>query len=67
MRLPLEVRAPLSAAARAEVERAIGDATTLGELVQRGARVIDVVVQDEFTHDVVVAHAAERYLVFDST
>ena len=67
MRLPLEARAALSPQVRAGVERAIGEATTLGELIQRGAQVIDVVVQDEYTHDVVVAHAAHVYLAFDST
>lgn len=29
--------------------------------------VADVVVQDEFTHDVVIPWAAPRWLVFDST
>ncbi len=31
------------------------------------ARVEDVVVQDEFTHDVVVALGGARWLVFDTT
>ena len=30
------------------------------------AELVDVVVQDEFTHDVIV-HAAPAYLVFDTT
>ena len=31
------------------------------------ADVVDVVVQDEFTHDVLVREAAGSYLCFDST
>ena len=42
----------------------------LSELVQwaarRGAAIADVVIQDEFTHDVVVA-LGEHWLVFDTT
>jgi hypothetical protein len=31
------------------------------------AEVVDVVAQDEFTHDVVVRAAADTFLVFDTT
>ncbi len=29
--------------------------------------IVDVVVQDEYTHDVVVRHEGETHLVFDTT
>ena len=31
------------------------------------AELVEVIVQDEFTHDVIVREAAGTYLVFDST
>jgi hypothetical protein len=39
---------------------------TLEDVLHRGLAIVEVVVQDEYTHDV-VAHAGELYLVFDST
>ena len=39
---------------------------TLEDVLRRGLAIADVVVQDEYTHDI-VAHAGELYLVFDST
>jgi hypothetical protein len=39
---------------------------TLEEVLRRGLHIVDVVVQDEYTHDVVAA-AGELFLVFDST
>jgi hypothetical protein len=32
-----------------------------------GAELVDVIVQDEFTHDVLVKKADGAYLVFDTT
>ena len=32
----------------------------------RGAELVEVIVQDEYTHDVIVRHG-DGYLVFDST
>jgi hypothetical protein len=49
--------APLAWAAKLE---------TLEDVLRRGLAIVEVVVQDEYTHDV-VAHAGELYLVFDST
>jgi hypothetical protein len=44
---------------------------TLEELLAwcgvHGAELVTVVVQDEFTHDVVVRQASGSYLVFDTT
>lgn len=48
-------------------------AATLGELVTWSARqapraeIVDVIVQDEYTHDVVLAWRDGLHLVFDST
>ena len=39
---------------------------TLAEVAARW-RIVDVVTQDEFTHDVVAQEAAARFLVFDAT
>ncbi len=33
----------------------------------RGAEVVDVIVQDEYTHDVIVRGPAPAYLRFDTT
>lgn len=44
---------------------------TLEELLvwcrAHGADVVDVIVQDELTHDVIVREAAGTYLCFDTT
>jgi hypothetical protein len=44
---------------------------TLEELLvwcrAHGADIIDVVVQDEYTHDVIVREGDDRYLCFDTT
>jgi hypothetical protein len=67
-------RAPgLSAAARASLEAAFGEMRTLEDVVRWGlggaqAAIVEVVVQDEYTHDVVVkVSAGECYAVFDTT
>jgi hypothetical protein len=39
---------------------------TLEDVLRRGLPIADVVVQDEYTHDVVTI-AGELYVVFDST
>ncbi len=39
---------------------------TLEDVVRAGLDVVEVIVQDEFTHDVVVARDG-KYLVLDST
>ena len=57
----------------AEIARAVRDHATLERVVrwglaQRPARlVVDVVKQDEFTHDVVIAFRDDIHLVYDST
>jgi predicted HTH domain antitoxin len=39
---------------------------TLEEVLHRGLPIEDVIVQDEYTHDI-VTRAGELYVVFDST
>ena len=40
---------------------------TLEDVLRWGGDVLDVIVQDEYTHDVVVAGRDGAYLVFDTT
>ncbi len=66
-------RAGLSEQARASLEAALAGKRTLQDVVrwafaQTPPRdVVDVVVQDELTHDVVLAWHDGLYLVFDTT
>ncbi len=39
---------------------------TLEDVLHRGLHVVDVVVQDEYTHDVITSHG-DAFLVFDTT
>jgi len=48
----------------ASAHRTLGDAT--GALAARGFALLDVVTQDEYTHDVVFA-AGPLFLVYDTT
>lgn len=64
--LPLTDRVGLTPARRAALDATIAGDRTLGDVVQRGGVVIDVIIQDEYTHDVVVADG-ELYLAYDST
>jgi hypothetical protein len=40
---------------------------TLEDILRWGGHVLDVVVQDEYTHDVIVRGHADGFLVFDTT
>jgi hypothetical protein len=53
---------------RAELARKVAPLQTLGDVIAAGFEVVDVVVQDEFAHDVVVRHAVhgDVHLVFDT-
>lgn len=63
--VPLPVR--LVGAATAPATAQLARLATLEDVIRRpGFALLDVIVQDEYTHDVVVA-AGELYLVFDST
>lgn len=71
--VPLTHRAGLNPAQCAALERELAPLTTLQDVVRWGFAhtpprdVAEVVVQDEFTHDVVMPWESGRYLVFDTT
>ena len=64
-------RVGISDAERARLETFIRGQNTLHDVVLAalalGQSVLDVVVQDEYTHDVVVSWFGERYLVYDTS
>jgi len=61
----------MAPAERVALERALAPVATLHDLIEwglaRGWMITDVVIQDEFTHDVVMPAGDGRVLVFDST
>jgi hypothetical protein len=71
--LPLLFRAPIDPATAADIQVLMGLWKTLEDVVRWGLmgnprRMIEeVVVQDEYTHDVVMPYADGLYLVFDTT
>ncbi|RKH66785.1 hypothetical protein [Corallococcus llansteffanensis] len=71
--VPLTDHSGLPLAQRTVLERELAPLTLLQDVVRWGFAhvpprdVAAVVVQDEFTHDVVVPWEDERYLVFDTT
>jgi hypothetical protein len=71
--LPLSLRASIDPATAADIEVLMGLWNTLEDVVRWGLmgnprRMIEeVVVQDEYTHDVVMPYADGLYLVFDTT
>jgi hypothetical protein len=78
MPLRLELTTPargpeLGPERRAEIERFVEEQRTLEDVLRAAharlppARVVDVVTQDEYTHDVVVAFGEAEYLVYDTT
>jgi hypothetical protein len=46
---------------------ALCDAKSLEDVLRLGGEIVDVVVQDEYTHDVVVRGRQSGFLVFDTT
>jgi hypothetical protein len=65
--VPIDNRAQLAAAALAELERTVRAQPTLEEVIRGGGELAAIVVQDEYTHDVVMVHAAPVHLVYDTT
>lgn len=61
----------LGAGERAELEAALARLITLHDVILWGLEadriIAEVVIQDEFTHDVVMPWTRGRYLVFDTT
>lgn len=72
-RREIEWRAAVSAEVREGIEALFGTQKTLEDVVrwglaQKPVRLVeDVVVQDEYTHDVVILHPSGVYLAYDST
>lgn len=69
--MEIEDRVGLRLEERAALERDLAPIASLHDLIQwglpRGWMVSGVVVQDEYTHDVVLPAGEGRFLVFDST
>ena len=65
--LPFEDRAGLAEAAASALRAWATRPATLEELLRTEARIVDVVVQDEYTHDVVAAVEGGLFLVYDCT
>ena len=64
--LPLRDLAGLPRADREELAREVAKVRSLADVAARW-RIAEVIVQDEFTHDVVVALPDRRALSFDAT
>ncbi|QDE70265.1 hypothetical protein [Myxococcus xanthus] len=71
--VPLTDRAALPQEARSALEKELASLTLLQDVVRWGFAsspprdVTEVIVQDEFTHDVVMPWMEGSYLVFDTT
>lgn len=50
---------------RAELHRTLEE--VVGDAFARGQSVVDVITQDEYTHDVVVTAGDGQFLVYDTT
>ncbi|MEM9490435.1 MAG: hypothetical protein AAGC55_14910 [Myxococcota bacterium] len=71
--LELHDHAGLTPAERRDLVRSVVGLTTLAQVIRWGlsrspARMVeDVIIQDEYSHDVLIGWDAGRYLVFDTT
>ena len=71
--VPLENRAGLGADSLARLSAAVASHTTLEQALDWARRldppqgVLEVVTQDEYTHDVILAFERSFYLVYDIT
>jgi hypothetical protein len=69
----LDVRGQVSGGVQSRVRALVAAQRTLEDVVNWGLSqtplvvVSDVVVQDEYTHDVVIAHPSGVWLVYDTT
>ena len=72
-RRQVELRTPVSDEVRDAVETLFHGQKTLEDVVrwglaQKPVRIIeDVIIQDEYTHDVVIRHPSGVYLAYDAT
>ncbi|MDC0741418.1 hypothetical protein [Polyangium mundeleinium] len=71
--MDIEWRTDVEPGARRVIESLVASQRTLEDVVRWGLAltpprlVADVVVQDEYNHDVVLEHPAGVYLVYDTT
>lgn len=72
-RREIEWRVAATVDVRARIEALVASHKTLEDVVRWGLiqqpaiMIKDVVVQDEYTHDVVIAHPSGVWLVYDTT
>jgi hypothetical protein len=71
--MAVEFRVALASPARDDIERVVSTQRILEDVVRWGLAqkppifVDNVVVQDEYTHDVIVMHPSGVFLVYDTT
>ncbi|MDI1481607.1 hypothetical protein [Polyangium sp. y55x31] len=71
--MDIEWRADVDPGARGAIEALVSSQRTLEDVVRWGLSfapqrlIADVVVQDEYNHDVVLEHPSGVYLVYDTT
>jgi len=71
--MDIDWRTDLAVPTRASIEALIASQRTLEDVVRWGLALVpprliaDVVVQDEYTHDVVMQYTDAAYLVYDTT
>ncbi|MRG95894.1 hypothetical protein [Polyangium spumosum] len=71
--MDIEWRTDVDPATRREIEALVASQHTLEDVVRWGLSlapprlIADVVVQDEYNHDVVLEHPAGVFLVYDTT
>ncbi|MDC3959274.1 hypothetical protein [Polyangium jinanense] len=71
--MDIEWRTNVDPGARRAIEALVSSQRTLEDVVRWGLSlasprlIADVVVQDEYNHDVVLEHSAGVYLVYDTT
>lgn len=73
MAIPVAAVAPVTTDALESIEAAVSSQQTLEDVVRWGLLhkppllIADVVVQDEYTHDVVLPYRSGLFLVYDTT
>jgi len=71
--MELRDRVGLPEPLRLDVERAVAGLGCLADVIRWGVRtvperlIVDVIVQDEYTHDVILDYGDGLFLVFDTT
>lgn len=71
--VPVSSVGSISQSALARAEAALGELRTLADVLRWGREqspprgVVEIVTQDEYTHDVVMPFDGDRFLAFDAT